>query len=293
MSSTVQEFLLKLPDEEASARLRDNLLHALHSLQLYYRILQNRDRNTDSLQWTIDHSLSPLTPFKEAPDKFEWEWLNVESQKVRQNLPKSSIENLKSLPSIIVAIKDGNIDKVNSLLEKDPTCVNSTDLFTRDCLTYAIQFNQLEILKLLLKKGANANHIASDSSTSLHRAVYNSKPEMVELLLEHKANVNAQDCYYRAPLHWSVVHKETDCLKVLLKYNADIHIKDKDAMSPSMWACHLDHIIHFKLINKLDDTNVNKKIDINNLEVDNDGRTWLHWAVRKNEPLDCLKVNFI
>ncbi|CAF0704904.1 unnamed protein product [Brachionus calyciflorus] len=288
LSSTVQEFLLKLPDEESSARLRDNLLHALHFLQLYYRILQNRDRNTDILQWTIDHSLSPLTPFREAPDKFEWEWLNVESQKVRQSLPKI---DFKALPSILTAIKAGNIDKVKSLLEKEPASVNSMDLFNRDCLAYAIQYDQIEILKLLLKNGANTNNIASDSSTSLHRAVYKSNAIMVELLLEHKANINAQDCFYRAPLHWSVVNKEIDCLKILLKYKPNIHIKDKDSMSPSMWACHLDHLEHLKLINSLSDDsfkNNSNNIDLDKLEVDNDGRTWLHWSVRKNEPLKCL-----
>ncbi len=162
LSSTVQEFLLKLPDEEESARLRDNLLHALHFLQLYYRILQNRDKNNDPLQWNIDHSLSPLTPFKEAPDKFEWEWINADSQKVRnfQNA-KSSIDNFKVMPQILVAVKEGDLNTIKQIVKQDPQAVNSYDVFTRDCLTYAIQYDQLEILKFLLKSGANVNNISS------------------------------------------------------------------------------------------------------------------------------------
>ena len=117
LSSTVQEFLLKLPDEEESARLRDNLLHALHFLQLYYRILQNRDKNNDPLQWNIDHSLSPLTPFKEAPDKFDWEWISADSQKLRQSLPKASLENVKILPQIISAIKDGDLNTLKQIVK--------------------------------------------------------------------------------------------------------------------------------------------------------------------------------
>ena len=118
LSSTVQEFLLKLPDEEESARLRDNLLHALHFLQLYYRTLQNRDKNNDPLQWNIDHSLSPLTPFKEAPDKFEWDWINSESQKFRQSLQKSSFENFKVMPQIIIAIKEGDFETVKQIVKQ-------------------------------------------------------------------------------------------------------------------------------------------------------------------------------
>ncbi len=79
--------------------------------------------------------------------------------------------------------------------------------------------------------------------------------------------------------------------KLLLKYNPDLNAKDKDGMTPCMWACHLDHLEHFKLISKHE----NKKKGSSNpteIETDNDGRTWVHWSVRKNEPLKCLNVNF-
>jgi ankyrin repeat protein len=293
LSSTVQEFLLKLPDEEVSARLRDNLLHALHFLQSYYRILQTRDKVNDPLQWTIDHSLSPLTPFREAPDKFDWEWINVDSQKVRQSLnlskasSSSSIENYRTVPQIINVIKDGNIEQLKQIIKAEPDSVNDNDLFTRDCLTYAVQYDQYEILKILLKNGAKSNNQASDSSTSLHRAVYKNNCDMVQLLLENSANINAQDCYNRTPLHWSAINKTVDCLKVLLKYSPNLNVKDKDEMSPSMWACHLDHLDHLKLLTNLNDDDV--KFNLNNLDSDNDGRTWIHWSVRKNEPLKCLK----
>jgi ankyrin repeat protein len=120
----------------------------------------------------------------------------------------------------------------------DPHSVNNTDSFSRDCLTYAIQQDNYDILKFLISNGANVNNIASgnlfifpffqdsdenyslifiyikDSSTSLHRAVYKNSSDMVQLLLENKANINAQDSFNRAPLHWSVVNPDVDCLKV-------------------------------------------------------------------------------
>ena len=117
--------MLKLPDEESSSRLRDNLLHALHFLQLYYRILQNRDKNNDPLQWNIDHSLSPLTPFKEAPDKFEWEWINADSQKLRNSLSKTlTTENYKTLPQIILAIKDGDLATIKQIVKQGLYFIN-------------------------------------------------------------------------------------------------------------------------------------------------------------------------
>lgn len=79
----------------------------------------------------------------------------------------------------------------------------------------------------------------------------------------------------------------------MLKHNANVHIKDKDGMSPVMWACFLDRLEHFKLLTNINEplTNSAKLIDLDEKEADNDGRSWVHWSVRKTEPLKCLKVS--
>lgn len=56
-------------------------------------------------------------------------------------------------------------------------------------------------------------------------------------------------------------------------------------MSAAMWACHLDNIEHFKVLSSVDDS------DHNDHDYDNEGKTWLHWCVRKKEPLECLRVS--
>jgi hypothetical protein len=59
-----------------------------------------------------------LTPFREAPDKFEWDWINVDSQKVRQSLPRSTAESFKALPLIIIAVRDGDFGSVKAILKE-------------------------------------------------------------------------------------------------------------------------------------------------------------------------------
>jgi hypothetical protein len=120
-----------------------------------------------------------LTPFREAPDKFEWEWINVDSQKVRQSLPRNTAESFKALPLIIIAVRDGDFGSVKSILKEgkassffikkikltlifsDSDCINECDSFSRDSVTYAVQFDQFDILKFLLKHGANVNNAAA------------------------------------------------------------------------------------------------------------------------------------
>ena len=62
-------------------------------------------------------------------------------------------------------------------------------------------------------------------------------------------------------------------------------MKDRDGLSALSWACHLDHLEHFKKLREI--YNVNHPIDP---DLDNDGRTWIHWSVRKSEPFQCLNV---
>jgi hypothetical protein len=254
-SSIILEFLLKVPDEETSARLRDTLLHGLHFLQQYYLILQKRDKEQKPLQWTIERGLSPLTPFREAPDKFEWPWIDVESNKVKQTLPKHSFNSFVHLSPIIVAVREGDLRYVKELLANEPDLIDRVDSFGRDLLTYAVQYQQINILRYLLlecRPAAKVNVQANDGSTCLHRACYSDEMqqanmEIVRLLLENHADVSKTDVHSRSPLHWAVLCENTDCLKILLECDADAHTKDADGMTAAMWACHLDRYEHFKV----------------------------------------------
>ena len=76
-------------------------------------------------------------------------------------------------------------------------------------------------------------------------------------------------------------------LQLLIHHHADVNIRDKDGLSPSMWACRLDHIEHFQLLSQAENFHVE---DHDGIERDLIGRTWMHWAVRRLEPLECLQV---
>ena len=87
------------------------------------------------------------------------------------------------------------------VLAKNPK-VDSKDKDGRTPLQYAVLKNNLPIVELLLKCGANteaANLV--DGRTPLHDACFLLRPELVAILLKRGANVNATDQIGNAPLH--------------------------------------------------------------------------------------------
>ncbi|XP_036369146.1 probable serine/threonine-protein kinase nek3 isoform X2 [Octopus sinensis] len=238
-ASFLNEFLLKLSEDVECAELRDSLTLALLHMQKYYRILQCRSQEKNAYQANMlplsARSLSPMTPFIDAPDKFLWKWTNLESTKLRNSM--SYI-----LPNIIQATKEGDIEKI------------------------------LEI-------------VMQDGSTAVHKACYDSNCKALEFIIHQRGDIHCQDTQLRSPIHWAVATPSTDCLKLLLPLNVNVSSRDKDGLSPSMWACRLDHIDHFELLCKANQWQNDEEV-----ETDDSGRTWLHWAVRRTEPLECLQT---
>ena len=120
-AALVHEFLLKLSEDTECAELRDALNLALLHMQRYYRFLRNRmnqDKATNGSILTQSlRGLSPMTPFKDAPDKFQWKWINLDSPKIRGTLPVELSTEFSTLPDIIVSSKCGDNNNIMHLVE--------------------------------------------------------------------------------------------------------------------------------------------------------------------------------
>ena len=69
-----------------------------------------------------------------------------------------------------------------------------------------------------------------------------------------------------------------------------MRVRDKEGMTPSMWACRMDNIEHFELLTAVDHGDSDED---DGYERDLSGKTWMHWSVRRTEPLECLKVTLV
>jgi len=97
---------------------------------------------------------------------------------------------------------------------------------SKTLLLIAIENDNIEIVKLLLEKGANIN-LVTTFGTPLMYCIQNNKLEIFKLLLEEKPDLNIQDINGNTALHYTCKKPIfNDILKCLLEKNPDLNIQD-------------------------------------------------------------------
>jgi len=88
-------------------------------------------------------------------------------------------------------------------------------------LYFAIQSNNLQIVKLFYKNGANINYKNIDKITPLHYAVIHSSIDIVRFLVSKGSKINSQDKFGRTPLHYSSIENKSLIRRFLLSKSAE------------------------------------------------------------------------
>ncbi|CAL7948258.1 unnamed protein product [Xylocopa violacea] len=99
----------------------------------------------------------------------------------------------------------------------------------------AIRAGAVEIVKLLLERGASVVEKNHMGETPLHVACFVQSMKCVELLLDSPGtNVNAVDRAHRTPLHFAVMttHSSAKLVELLLKHGALMNAADKTGFTP-------------------------------------------------------------
>jgi ankyrin repeat protein len=104
------------------------------------------------------------------------------------DLPPAQYEPIAPL---CATAADGKLDMVKLLLDRGAD-VNSGDGWDFTPLEAAARNNQIEVMELLLKRGASVNDFGDGGSYSLWRAALEGKLEAVQWLLSHGANPNTK-----------------------------------------------------------------------------------------------------
>lgn len=109
----------------------------------------------------------------------------------------------------------------------------NADITLRNCnnrtaLNFAAFGNNLDLLKFLLKAGADPDILDLKDTSPLLSSCRQGLYEIVDTLLEYNADTNLRTIKHGSTaLHTAAFHNQLDIIKLLLKYNADINAEDK------------------------------------------------------------------
>ena len=221
-------------------------------------------------------------------------------------------------PPLITAVWLGNLDIVNVLLKYkaeadveagggyhggqlstisiDDNILDDDDCYRDDCVSFscctplflAAASGQLDVLRSLIKNGADINASTADNCTPLMIAIEKGNINVATFLIEHGANVDLKDDRGDTALHYAIsryiLHNCNDSLKVcscLIKHGADVNGCNNNKgpnnrRTPLMIASRYGRVdVMTLLIKHGADVNIQDK----------EGETALHYAVDRHTPL--------
>jgi ankyrin repeat protein len=136
------------------------------------------------------------------------------------------------------AARKGNMDKLKELVAADPSVVSSVDKMGKTPLHIAALNNQLEAAAFLIEHGTDVNakdrnggFTALDLALSTYHYI-----DMVRLLIDKGANVNTASSQGITPLDEAAMRGQKDAIDLLVAKGADMNARDEKGDTALLWA---------------------------------------------------------
>jgi len=163
-----------------------------------------------------------------------------------QDRAKYTKSNIGMTP-LMAAAREGNVEKVESLLKDTDDNVNITAVDKRDfdALMYAVRDGHVKVVNLLLNHLQKQNKHFDNRRTKygLTHVLYaalNGHKECVELLYQNskkgKEILNCTDEYGFTPLMGAARNGHMETAKVLIELGADVEQRDRNGLTALFWA---------------------------------------------------------
>lgn len=182
------------------------------------RAVQHSDLR--SIKTLFDHGASPsLRGRYDRP--VELPLATIQQPEIFTLLLSHGVEPSKiRLGRLIFATRQGDLDRLRELLARDKS-FDVSAIWEIPLFIEAAGANQVEIIRELLRHGADIESQASDSSTGLMWAAQRGHIAAVQALLAEGADPNARCTYGDTALVWSIRESHLEVVRALLAAGAE------------------------------------------------------------------------
>jgi ankyrin repeat protein len=125
------------------------------------------------------------------------------------------------------AAKQGNLDKVRSLVEKDPALVAAKDKGGQTPLHWAAASGNVDLVRYLLDKGAAVEAKNGRGLTPLGVAAAQGRIPAAGVLIERGADVNVRNALNMTPLIIAAEQGAVELVKTLIAARADVGVESQ------------------------------------------------------------------
>jgi ankyrin repeat protein len=152
-----------------------------------------------------------------------------------------NVKDVNNKTVLIYAIEKNNKEMIKLLLKKNAKLPEEKEMMDQ-FLHSAVLFGFQDIAEKLVKSGASLSSIDNKGRSLLHNAVIGNNLKWIDLLIAKHIGINQLDSFNRTPLHYSVEQGQIDITKLLMKKGAYINIIDCSNRTPLNIAEGLGHI---------------------------------------------------
>lgn len=117
--------------------------------------------------------------------------------------------------------------------EKKKVWINSRSCEGYTPLLLAAYRGNIDIIKELIKFGADYSLINNSGLSILHMAAQGNKPSVIVYFMEkYQIDLNQRDNVGSTALHWACYSGSIDAFNYLVHYNVDINCQDSEGKTP-------------------------------------------------------------
>lgn len=168
------------------------------------------------------------------------------NKRIRMDFEQYGYTELTKFMATEAPLKEKNfLKKLESILQTSSSSINVQNTGGKTALMFALTCyptDQIEVVKLLLKRGADPNLRDIEGLTALmlsaQRSSYENSPEIVKLLVEGGADPNIQDTYgwngLITAVSSSTNNNSLETVKLLLDNGADVNMQDYEGETALM-----------------------------------------------------------